>query len=634
MLQAALAYAAAGWAVFPLRPRDKTPLGGHGFKDATTDAETIRAWWSRTPDANIGLPIPDGLMVVDVDGPTHADLPETLTQRTGRGSHHVYRIHGPVRQRAGVLEHVDTRVAGKGYIVGAPSIHPDGHAYEWVDGFDPGGITDAPSWVYGDAESEARRRRPVASGRDVIPKGRQTDTLVSWAGTMAMRGMSADAIAAALLHENSSRCQQPLPDAEVRTIAANIAAREDGRHAGAWPVMGPDAFQGLAGEIVDLVMPTTEGDPVAVLAAVLTWFGIAVGNGPHVYVGSTRHAANLYAVIVGDTAKARKGVSGAVIREVLRLADEDLDIAGGVSTGEGIIYGLRDPRLEFDPKTRSFVERDAGVRDKRSLIVESEFGRLLRVATRQASTLTSVLRQAWDGDVLSVKVKGDLGGYRATGAHVGLLGNVTREELAELLTRSDQENGFANRILWLAVRRSKMLPLPPRLGDLRPVTARLLGSLDAAGRRGEMTFDRAGQGLWVASYEGLATSRGGPASKLTDRSEAQARRLSLVYALLDGAERISEVHVRAALAVVEYAGATAEMLVGREADDPRAERVLEALRLADGRRLERSRVRAVLGGRATPADLDAIRDRLVADGAIAVDEQVTNGRPAEVWRLL
>src|SRR5262249_27819792 len=160
--------------------------------------------------------------------------------------------------------------------------------------------------------------------------------------------------------------------------------------------------------------------------------------------------------------------------------EEDLKASGGASTGEGIVYHVRDPREEWDDKRKTFVIRDAGVADKRLLLAESEFGRLLRVATRQASTLTSVLRQAWDGDVLSVIVKGDLGGYRATGAHVGLLGNVTREELVELLTRSDQENGFANRILWLAVRRSKLLALPPRLGDKIPAQRAVMRALDAA----------------------------------------------------------------------------------------------------------------------------------------------------------
>ena len=69
LLDHALAYAASlRWPVFPCKP-DKTPYTRHGFKDATTDAEQIRAWWERWPDASIGLPtgLAGGVYVVDVD---------------------------------------------------------------------------------------------------------------------------------------------------------------------------------------------------------------------------------------------------------------------------------------------------------------------------------------------------------------------------------------------------------------------------------------------------------------------------------------------------------------------------------------------------------------------------------------
>ena len=76
MLAAALAYAARGWPVFPLKPRDKVPAipkteGGSGFYDATTDPAVIRRWWERWPDANVGLATgaAAGFVVLDVDGP-------------------------------------------------------------------------------------------------------------------------------------------------------------------------------------------------------------------------------------------------------------------------------------------------------------------------------------------------------------------------------------------------------------------------------------------------------------------------------------------------------------------------------------------------------------------------------------
>lgn len=55
LLRAALDYAAGGWAIFPLRPRDKRPITANGFKAATTDPNIIRKWWAATPDAKLPL---------------------------------------------------------------------------------------------------------------------------------------------------------------------------------------------------------------------------------------------------------------------------------------------------------------------------------------------------------------------------------------------------------------------------------------------------------------------------------------------------------------------------------------------------------------------------------------------------
>src|SRR5436309_714656 len=54
-LAAALEYAARGWRVHPLVPRDKKPLLDAWPDKATTDAATIISWWTRWPDANVGL---------------------------------------------------------------------------------------------------------------------------------------------------------------------------------------------------------------------------------------------------------------------------------------------------------------------------------------------------------------------------------------------------------------------------------------------------------------------------------------------------------------------------------------------------------------------------------------------------
>src|SRR3990172_2317885 len=63
----ALRYAALGWPVFPIRPKRKTPATKHGHLDATTDEIRIRDWWTRMPEAGIGIPTGCAFVVIDVD---------------------------------------------------------------------------------------------------------------------------------------------------------------------------------------------------------------------------------------------------------------------------------------------------------------------------------------------------------------------------------------------------------------------------------------------------------------------------------------------------------------------------------------------------------------------------------------
>lgn len=153
LLRAALDYAAHGWPIFALQPRDKKPLTTNGFKAATTDAAIIRAWWAKTPDANIGLDVGRaGLVVIDLDKrgdrdgfaewdelvQRHQLQATTYTSLTGGGGKHLL-FQAPaeveIHNSAGKLASgIDVRANG-GYIVLPPSIHPSGKAYEWADPF-------------------------------------------------------------------------------------------------------------------------------------------------------------------------------------------------------------------------------------------------------------------------------------------------------------------------------------------------------------------------------------------------------------------------------------------------------------------------------------------------------------------
>jgi hypothetical protein len=76
-----------------------------------------------------------------------------------------------------------------------------------------------------------------------------------------------------------------------------------------WPAMEAEAFHGLAGQVVDAIAPTTEADPVAILAHFLVEAGNAIGRNSYCIADGARHYPNLYAVIVGDSSKGRKGTA-------------------------------------------------------------------------------------------------------------------------------------------------------------------------------------------------------------------------------------------------------------------------------------------------------------------------------------
>jgi putative DNA primase/helicase len=187
------------------------------------------------PTSNIGAVVPDGFIVVDVDVADPAtvfrsdELPTTAMAKTGRGHHLIYRTATPIRPKVGVREHIDLRGPGS-YIVVPPSLHSSGVRYEWVVSLEDG-IADAPAWI---AEAERSRRnaddRPGDS--DSILEGERNVRLTSLAGVMRHRGMTATEIEVALLAVNDGRCQPPLPDGEVRTIAVSIGSKPPGARLG------------------------------------------------------------------------------------------------------------------------------------------------------------------------------------------------------------------------------------------------------------------------------------------------------------------------------------------------------------------------------------------------------------------
>src|SRR5262249_4732568 len=115
----------------------------------------------------------------------------------------------------------------------------------------------------------------------------------------------------------------------------------------AWPEpLAPEALHGLAGDIVRLIIPASEADPVALLMQFLVAFGSILGRTAYFLVEGTRHYANEFLVLVGETSKARKGTSWNRVFGILRAAEVEWAkerVQTGLSSGEGLIHAVRDP---------------------------------------------------------------------------------------------------------------------------------------------------------------------------------------------------------------------------------------------------------------------------------------------------
>ena len=383
-----------------------------------------------------------------------------------------------------------------------------------------------------------------------------------------------------------------------------------------WPVLRSQALHGLAGEIVRAIEPHTESDPVALLASVLATFGAAVGRGPHAAADGVEHPGRLFVVLVGDSAKARKGSSWAQVRRVFAIADPVFvqeRVIGGFGSGEAL------------------VDAASTDGDKRMLVIEPEWARVLTVAKREGSTLSHLLRQAWDGERLAIRSRSLT--VAADDAHVAALGHVTTDEIRRKLNDTEIANGFANRHLLVRVRRSKMLPSG---GNLEIAVIERLGgelrrALERARTFGEMRRTKAAEIKWNSLYFRMgADDPGGLLGSLIARDSAQVLRLSVIYALMDGSREIDECHVDAAFAVWMYCRESARTIFGDSLGSPVADRLLAAIRAAGPLGLSATDQSRALSGHAPKQELDAARQDLEERRLIFSQVEPTRGAPVTI----
>ena len=404
-----------------------------------------------------------------------------------------------------------------------------------------------------------------------------------------------------------------------------------------WPVLDSPACHGIVGEIARLATRNSEADPAAVTATGLAWAGACFGRTRFYRVGDTNHHARLFCVLVGESSRARKGTSLSPVQRIFRQAESvlqergtlpfpcglPLNVSHGLSSGEGLVAEIRDKRD---------AEDENGVEDKRLLIVEGEFGSVLRQFQRHGNTLSPTLRTAWDGWNLGSMTKHNRD--KATDPHICIVGHITVQELNALMDNTDIFNGLANRVLWSAVRRSKKLPFarPMPDDDVNYLAKELARVIECAHSQGnaELVMTNSARDHWVNCYEELTRDYPGILGAVTSRAEAQVLRLAMDYALLDGANRIEHHHLEAALTFWRFSFDSAAHIFNGAEVDPVAQRITEALRIGPKTQTD---LHDLFDRNLTSKRLNLALNDLQERGEIMLTEEKTAGRSRRIWSL-
>lgn len=357
-----------------------------------------------------------------------------------------------------------------------------------------------------------------------------------------------------------------------------------------------------------------------------------MGRGAFARVGTTEHHLKLFVGLVGETAKGRKGESWGPVKALAEAVDPGWAagrVMGGLSSGEGLIYHVRD-EVRGERKGEEVI-LDPGEPDKRLLAMEGELASLLKVMTREGNTLSPTIRQAWDGDRLRTMTKNSP--TRSTGAHISIIGHVTKAELLRHLSDTEAANGFANRFLWLMVRRSKKLPFGGDLPreDLQVLAQRLDSAVRFARKPRPVRWGASAREPWAEVYGPLSEGKPGLFGAVVGRAEAQTLRLATLYAVMDESETIEYEHLAAALALWGYAEESACYIFGDATGDPVADDILEALRASEGRGLSRTDIRDLFGRHKSADRINGALGELLKLGRVRKEDVPTGGRPSERW---
>ena len=511
--------------------------------------------------------------------------------------------------------------------------------------YDPDLYLNFESKVFDDQINTSTNDKILYPSTDKIQKGYRHNFILKVAGKLNRPGLSYEAVESALLAENRKKCNPPLPESEVKSIANSIIKYESQEpidnkiinHSPSEKECFKDFNDGIIKDLINILSPNTEASIMAMTFTFLTLFGNYLGRKAYHNIGDSRHNLNMFICIVGPTSIGRKGVSWNVISNLFKVFDLDFidtNIKTGLYSGEGLIHAVRDEKIGVNKEGIKITE-DKGVKDKRILAYQSEFGSVFALTKGSTNILSSVIRDAWDGKNLSQLIKNNKD--VATNPHISIVAHITSEELMEKISRNDLFNGFANRFLWVYAIRTKELAIPKKTdkSDINDIINSLndvikwidnYKSLDI--RWHESTVS-----IYERYYSELTQDLDGDVGKVTSRAAPYVVRLSTLIAVLDKSIEIMPKHLEFAMSLWRYCFKSADFIFGNDIGQKEVNKILQAL-VENKNGLNKKDLFKLFNNHIKKEKLDSILSYLIQTQKIQKTIRINDNREISFYELV
>jgi len=406
-------------------------------------------------------------------------------------------------------------------------------------------------------------------------------------------------------------------------------------------------FYGLVGDVAKVAATGTEINPVAAAMVYLSFLGANVGRDTFLLINNTYHHPRLFTMHIGRSGRGGKGDSQQLTQRIRRRIEERDSSAlgkthsGGLSSREGLAALIHD----------GFGDSPA-IADKRLWIIESEFANVLHQSKREGNTLSTALREVWDGGDIKPATKSKSMGV--SNPHIGIHANITPGELKHLLHAREMSNGFANRFLMVFAENIGDVPFPMAtseqvIDDLAEQTLDIIrfakGGYPNRINGLEMVMSPAAKSLYEARYAWLKSPVDSDfLLSMLERIRPYALRLAMLFALTDQTRVIDEAHLQAALEWIDYAINTVSFVFTDKTQDreqimirQNAEKILAFLQLRPDGSSMRELINDCFQKHASSAKINAALNYLLAENPPKIaqikSDQGVMGRPKTTYRL-